>query len=220
MTEVHKTLRTFYQSEGKLLAAESPPQLRTIKVMRSKKDVDSLNRTFYLGFPYMQFYLTKEPCLYLSFSKKPVRRVAQDEIYFPFLPNVYSAKLKVCLAAHRAFEDYTFSPTEQTMEKVVEMFWDSRFYANTFWFGCWAVPEAIRKNDENFYDAVTKQFKAWEKGTKKEGVDFISNLDWPHAFKNFPRLLKSKKKFTDDLVFGGDNISALARKCLTGWDDD
>jgi len=204
MTKVHNTLQIIHQSEN-LLVAETPPQLRTIKVRwDNDEELPAKDYTFYLSFPYMQFYLT-ESWVHLSFSKQPVLDIEKDEISFPFLPNVYIHSLGVCLEidliymadnrrAHR--KRSVRRPNERVMEKVVEEFWNSGFYVHSDWYGCWAVPDAIRKNnltpgipDEVLCGEAVEQFRAWEEGTRKEGVDFISNLDWPHTFKNLPDLL-------------------------------
>jgi len=234
MTEVHKTLQVIHQSE-ELLVAESPPQFRTIKVTRP----GNLNyMTFHLGFPYIQFYLSSGLDLHLSFSKKPVRNFRRDKICFPFLPNVYASGLKVCLAPElfgqsRRVEDGNFwpplsLPNEKIIEDAVGAFWNSGFYYCISWYGIWAVPEAIRKtnlnfttarlNPEIFYDDVIMQFRAWEEGSRKEGVDFISNIDWPYPmFKNLPRLLKSKKKFMSCFGWFRDrNMKHIAHRCHMG----
>jgi len=222
MTEVHKMFQTIHQSE-KLLVVESPPQLRTIKVCRRfRVGREASNHAFYLSFPYMQFYLSRNLNFFLSFSKKPVRNLKQDEICFPFLPNVYVLGLRVCLDREMfGYNPYTMNfrsvGLEQFMENAVEAFWNSRFYFCVHWYGLWAVPDAIRKNDldfsidkGDFYDEAIGQFEAWEEGSRKEGVDFISNLDWPHTFKDLPGLWRSSKNFADHL---GDDMKKLAAKC-------
>lgn len=219
MIKVHKNLRRIYRSRNKrVLVMESPPQLRTIKMSWghdcSGNEISKF--TFFLSFPYIQFYLAASRSLYLSFSKEPVRNVRKDEITFPFLPNVYTNKLRVCLGLGYQFKDARL-PSEQIMEGAVERFWNSGFYVGRAWFGCWAVPDAIRKvptgyemtTHESFCGQAIEQFKAWEEGSRKEGVNFISNLDWPHAtFKNLPKLLLKGGSFLDCLV--GEEIRNIA----------
>lgn len=191
------------------MVAESTPQIRTIKVDRPHFKEGSGYKweyfTFQLGFPYMQFYLQGQT-LYLSFSKKPVQNLEEDDVSFPFLPNIYGGGLRVCLPLEDIFytERGYKAVDEQTMEQAVERFWNSSFYVEIAWVGLWLVPDGIRKHDmdacgsrersgkNKFCGQALEQFKAWEEGTRKEGVDFISNLDWPHTFKNLPFIWETK----------------------------
>ena len=200
MAKVHKNLRVFYQSpDERLLAAESSPQLRTIKVRQShdydKRGLPAVH-TFYLSFPYMQFYLSKDRKLFLTFSKKPVLNVKKNKVHFPFLPNVYSQDSKVCLGVH-PIEGF---PTEEDVEKAIGKFWNTSFYLDLGWFGSWSIPVGIRKieldfeyyesgEEATFETEVIEQFRAWEKGTRKKGVDFISKLRWPCPFYNLSNFL-------------------------------
>ena len=204
MSRVQKGFRVV-QTDGfqDHLIVESPPQLRTIKVIAPNDSGEvsvGQHYTFYLGFPYMQFYLGIEgdESLHLTFSKKSVQNIEQDEVCFPFLPNVYSRSLRVCLRVGKGTK-------LETMEKAVEKFWNSRFYVWPSWLGCWLVPDVISKNDpaefelkppgSEFCQVAINQFRAWEEGSRKEGVNFISNLDWPCYFKNLPDVLRKDDSF-------------------------
>ena len=221
MATVHKNLRVFYQSpDERLLAAESLPQVRTIKVARGEGDSD--NTAFYLSFPYVQFYV-EGVSLHVTFSKKSVQKVVQDKVYFPFLPNVYYGTVRICLSVSDEV-GYDRSgcfpvpyPTEENMEKVMTKFWASQFFISKSWLGCWSVPNAISQTEgftfgvgiEDFRNLATKQFEDWEEGTKREGVDFISNLEWCQpSFKDLPFMLKNAGSVTLEGEF--------PKRCLSG----
>ena len=155
---------------------------------------------FRLGFPYVQFYFQDADSfddaddLYLTFSKKPVKSIEDSKVCFPFLPNIYSNNLKVCLGI------------SGNILSDIEYFWESSFYVWTSWYGIWAVPSGIKKYNlgdfdrffrasHRFCDMALRQFEAWEEGTKREGVDFISNLRWPKMFKNLPAVQHVHKGF-------------------------
>lgn len=197
-------MRTLYKEKG-ITIVETPPQLKTIKVIVPRKDGDTnfpkSKSIFHLSFPYIQFYLrdstefSRELCL--TFSKKPIQSIENSKVCFPFLPNVYPCGLSVCL----------FLMASENISEAIEKFWTTSFYVWPSWYGCWAIPSDIKKHNlknfnyfcepYNFCPVALEQFRTWEEGTRKEGVDFISNLRWPKMFKNLPALWKTENGFSD-----------------------
>ena len=134
-------MREIYK-EGCLYVVEFPPQQRTIKIdLRQKKKGQQVTQTFYLGFPYMQFYWNGSS-LHLSFTKKPVKDITKNRVSFPFLPNIWLGSIKICLGFH---EFFTGDP-EGDIKKAIRVFWEQHFYFNDCWYGPWILPGLFERN--------------------------------------------------------------------------
>jgi len=186
MREIH--------SENNVYAVEFAPQYRTIKIDRRgwrKQKTD----TFYLGFPYMQFYWYAAQ-LHLTFSKKPVQNLEKDEVAFPFLPNVWVDPFRVCL---RIRSNQITEDLKKNMKTAIELFWEQHFYLSDDWYGPWLLPDLFEINPKIAkslwlirHRKVIKTFRTWEKRSKKD-PEYIMNLNWPHIIKNPLRYVVGKK---------------------------
>ena len=185
-------MRELYTEKEVMSVVELEPQQRTIKINMNPYARGGGVRTFYLGFPYMQFYWLNRQ-LHLTFSKKPIQDLEKDNFTFPFIPNIWLADFRVCLRipSYRGFS----RNVSENVKKAIGIFWQQRFYFDPRWYGLWTMPGIFEKNEtmstrrEDVLQQVTNTLEAWD----RKDPEYIMDLDWVHSIKNPVSHLKNRK---------------------------
>jgi len=201
--ELKPDFRVLYEDEN-VEIREYPPHRRTITVSLKNHEDDYRERRYierkhFLPMPHCVFarrkkhpegipdhrldgdgnkIITSHKGFYLGFAKKPIE-TSRDEIYMPFLPNMYE-DYKVCEG----------SGGGHNFDNRVSGFWGSSFLPEETPNGAYAVSKALGIGAGK-YDAC---FEAWAKLTPEEVAERM----------NYAHLPIDQTHFGHDAHFGYD----------------